>query len=74
MGKGTFAKLLVKDLNYNHISTGDEIRKILKGQVKIIKIKILSYFIHNYKGTSIIWQKSHRISKVGGEKWWIGGW
>ena len=54
VGKGTFAKLLVKDLNYNHISTGDEIRKILKGQVKIIKIKILSYFIHNYKGTSII--------------------
>jgi adenylate kinase len=33
VGKGTFAKLLVKDLKYNHISTGDEIRKILKGNV-----------------------------------------
>jgi adenylate kinase len=33
VGKGTFAKLLVKDLGFAHISTGDEIRKILKGDV-----------------------------------------
>ena len=33
VGKGTYAKLLRKDLSYNHISTGDEIRKILKGAV-----------------------------------------
>ena len=33
VGKGTEAKLLKKDLGYNHVSTGDEIRKILKGQV-----------------------------------------
>lgn len=33
VGKGTYAKLLRKDLGYNHISTGDEIRKILKGTV-----------------------------------------
>ena len=33
VGKGTYAKLLRKDLAYNHISTGDEIRKILKGAV-----------------------------------------
>jgi adenylate kinase len=33
VGKGTYAKLLKKDLGYNHVSTGDEIRKILKGQV-----------------------------------------
>ena len=33
VGKGTYAKLLRKDLAYNHISTGDEIRKILKGTV-----------------------------------------
>jgi adenylate kinase len=32
VGKGTYAKLLRKDLNFNHISTGDEIRKILKGK------------------------------------------
>jgi len=31
VGKGTFAKLLIKDTQYNHVSTGDEIRKILKG-------------------------------------------
>ena len=31
VGKGTYAKLLKKDLKFNHISTGDEIRKILKG-------------------------------------------
>jgi adenylate kinase len=31
VGKGTYAKILSKDLQYNHISTGDEIRKILKG-------------------------------------------
>lgn len=31
VGKGTYAKLLRKDLQFNHISTGDEIRKILKG-------------------------------------------
>jgi len=33
VGKGTYAKMLRKDLQYNHISTGDEIRKILKGTV-----------------------------------------
>ena len=33
VGKGTFAKLLIKDLGYAHISTGDEIRKILQGDV-----------------------------------------
>lgn len=33
VGKGTYAKLLRKDLGYNHISTGDSIRKILKGTV-----------------------------------------
>lgn len=31
VGKGTYAKMLSKDLQYNHVSTGDEIRKILKG-------------------------------------------
>ncbi|CAD8189506.1 unnamed protein product [Paramecium octaurelia] len=31
VGKGTFAKLLINDTKFNHISTGDEIRKILKG-------------------------------------------
>lgn len=31
VGKGTYAKMLVKDLGLNHISTGDEIRNILKG-------------------------------------------
>lgn len=31
VGKGTYAKLLVKDLQLNQISTGDEIRKIIKG-------------------------------------------
>lgn len=31
VGKGTYAKLLRKDLHFNHISTGDKIRKILKG-------------------------------------------
>lgn len=33
VGKGTYAKMLKKDLQFNHISTGDEIRKILKGTV-----------------------------------------
>lgn len=33
VGKGTYAKMLRKDLGYNHISTGDEIRKILNGTV-----------------------------------------
>lgn len=33
VGKGTYAKMLRKDLKYNHISTGDEIRKILSGKV-----------------------------------------
>ena len=33
VGKGTYAKMLRKDLGYNHVSTGDEIRKILKGTV-----------------------------------------
>jgi len=32
VGKGTFAKFLAKDFRLNHISTGDEIRKIMKGQ------------------------------------------
>ena len=31
VGKGTYAKLLRKDLQFNHVSTGDEIRRILKG-------------------------------------------
>jgi len=31
VGKGTYAKLLHQDLGFHHISTGDEIRKILKG-------------------------------------------
>jgi len=31
VGKGTYAGLLAKDLKYNKISTGDEIRKIIKG-------------------------------------------
>ena len=30
VGKGTYAKMLEKDLNLVHISTGNEIRKILK--------------------------------------------
>lgn len=33
VGKGTYAKMLRKDMQFNHISTGDEIRKILKGTV-----------------------------------------
>ena len=33
VGKGTYAKLLRKDLHFNHVSTGDEIRKILKGGI-----------------------------------------
>ena len=33
VGKGTYAKMLRKDLKYNHVSTGDEIRKILNGTV-----------------------------------------
>ena len=33
VGKGTYAKLLKKDLKLNHISTGDEIRNILKGNI-----------------------------------------
>lgn len=33
VGKGTYAKMLKKDLQLNHISTGDEIRKILKGPI-----------------------------------------
>lgn len=33
VGKGTYAKKLSKDLKYQHVSTGDEIRKILKGSV-----------------------------------------
>jgi adenylate kinase family enzyme len=32
VGKGTYAKMIKQDFGYNHISTGDEIRKILKGQ------------------------------------------
>lgn len=31
VGKGTYAGLLAKDLQYNKISTGDELRKIIKG-------------------------------------------
>jgi len=41
VGKGTYAKLLRKDLGYNHISTGDEIRKILKGTVSAGFDKVL---------------------------------
>ncbi len=37
VGKGTYAKFLKKDTGFNHISTGDEIRKIIKG------IYILAY-------------------------------
>lgn len=33
VGKGTYAKLLRKDLKFNHVSTGDQIRKILKGTI-----------------------------------------
>jgi adenylate kinase len=33
VGKGTYAKLLQRDLGLLHISTGDEIRRILKGPV-----------------------------------------
>ncbi len=33
VGKGTYSKLLCRDLKLNPISIGDEIRKILKGQV-----------------------------------------
>lgn len=32
VGKGTYAKFIAKDLKFNHISTGDEIRKIIKGK------------------------------------------
>jgi adenylate kinase len=32
VGKGTFAKMISQEYKFNHISTGDEIRKILKGQ------------------------------------------
>lgn len=32
VGKGTFAKFLSKDFKLNHISTGDEIRAIIKGK------------------------------------------
>lgn len=32
VGKGTYAQLMAKDLKLNQISTGDEIRKILKNQ------------------------------------------
>jgi adenylate kinase len=31
VGKGTYAEKLSKDLSLNHVSTGEEIRKILKG-------------------------------------------
>jgi len=31
VGKGTYAGLMAKDLKFNKISTGDEIRKIIKG-------------------------------------------
>ena len=37
VGKGTFAKLLKKDLKFNHISTGDEIRKIIKDSIRCIR-------------------------------------
>lgn len=33
VGKGTYAKMLRKDMQFNHLSTGDQIRKILKGTV-----------------------------------------
>lgn len=32
VGKGTFAQFLARDLGYNQIATGDEIRKIIKNQ------------------------------------------
>lgn len=32
VGKGTYAKFMKKEFKLNHISTGDEIRKILKGK------------------------------------------
>lgn len=32
VGKGTYAEILGKDLKFNKISTGDELRKIIKGQ------------------------------------------
>jgi len=31
VGKGTYAELLAKDYNINQISTGDELRRIIKG-------------------------------------------
>lgn len=33
VGKGTYAKMMKNDLKINHVSTGDEIRKILKGPI-----------------------------------------
>jgi adenylate kinase len=33
VGKGTYAKMMKNDLKLNHVSTGDEIRKILKGPI-----------------------------------------
>jgi adenylate kinase len=38
-GKGTYAKFLKKDTGFNHISTGDEIRKIIKGILNSFKVK-----------------------------------
>ena len=32
VGKGTFARRLKADMNYSHISTGQQIRKILNGK------------------------------------------
>ena len=32
VGKGTYAELLAKDFHFNKISTGDEIRNIIKGK------------------------------------------
>jgi len=32
VGKGTYAKFIAEDFKLNHISTGDEIRKIIKGK------------------------------------------
>ena len=30
VGKGTYSKMLVKDIGFRHISVGDEIRKLMK--------------------------------------------
>jgi len=32
VGKSTYSQLIAKDFNLNHLSSGDEIRKIIKGE------------------------------------------